>query len=509
MGKDPLGLFADEHAATQATTSAPAGLDPHRIPKAPSPSSIDPGERALAGIAAGAGSTAAVAVPFLGRVLAQPILEAGSVPWSMPGVQDAGSFREIQESIRSPLRPPATTKPLGLFNVSARRHPAELASQRVLAGARLSELQRELLEKVQLSSTKLDELQNVVDSFIDKHNLRQKGVRISASPGPLTALGGGRYEIPTKRVHLPRMGKELALHELGHAADYTSGRLGKIRGWSEEALKKGVMVALPIALAAGDEIKEMIPGTIDDRAIEFMQNHAPEIMGATLAATTLVPEAAASFKAVKHIKEVEGAAAARAAMKKFVPLWGTHLLGVIPAVVGMALARKYMRHARADKAEVNREIQGELAKLEKTSSMVRDFVEGARDIGHVGRQLGRGTVNLFKEPGTMRRLSNAAKTTGQSPEFLWGAVGAAVPATLGALYMYGTPGGKVIRERMHPESRDIILGHTKKNIGAAAVRQDDAWRERHPAMFAGLVAAGAALSGGIISKFIHDITRVL
>ena len=41
------------------------------------------------------------------------------------------------------------------------------------------------------------------------------------------------------------------------------------------------------AMIAGDRIKEMIPGTIDDRAIEFMQNHAPEIMGATLAATQL------------------------------------------------------------------------------------------------------------------------------------------------------------------------------------------------------------------------------
>jgi hypothetical protein len=401
-----------------------------------------------------------------------------------------------------------------MFGIGERRRPVEDVARRATANAELlrkghpiwplSKGDTKLLADAQLSAKKLDEMQHVVDSFIDKKNLRQKGVRISMTPGPISGLGGGRYEIPTKRVYLPRVGKELALHELGHAADYTSGTVGKIRGWGENALRKGVLISLPIALAAGDQIKEMIPGTIDDRAIEFMQNHAPEIMGATLAATTLIPEAKASFMAVKHIKEVEGSAAATKAIKKFLPLWGTHLLGAIPAVVGMALARKYMRSAREDKDEV----QAEIAKLEKTSSMVRGFVEGSKDIGHVAKQLGIGTANLFKEPGTLRRLGRAAKETGQSPQFLWGAVGAAVPATLGALYMYGTPGGKIIRERMHPESRDIILGQ-KRNPAAMATQHNEAWRERHPAMFAGLVAAGAALSGGILSKFLHDITRVL
>lgn len=505
MAKNPLGLFADEHSAEDVASATSAGATPYKIPMGASPSSIDPGERALAGLAAVAGSTAAWAVPFLGRVLAQPVLESGSVRWGMPGIQDASSFREIQQRLRTEISPAARSRPLGLFGIKARPHPVEAAATK--AGIRprdVTKIEKELLERASLSSSKLDEMQHLVDGFIDKNKLKQKGVRISMSSGPLSGLGGGRYEIPTKRVTLPRVGKELALHELGHAADYTSGRLGKIRGWTEGALHKGVLLSLPIALAAGDEIKAMIPGTIDDRAIEFMQDNAPEIMAATLAVTTLIPEAKASFLAVKHIKQVEGAAAGRKAAAKFLPLWGTHLLGAIPAVIGMALARKYMRGAREDKSYVDDEI----AKLEKTSGMVREFVEGAKDIGHVAKELGIGTATLFKDPGTLRRIGRAAKATGQSPEFLWGAVGAAVPATLGALYMYGTPGGKVIRDRMHPETRDVLLGHSR-NPAVLATADNESWRERNPAMFAGLVAAGAALSGGILSKFLHDVTRVL
>ena len=42
-----------------------------------------------------------------------------------------------------------------------------------------------------------------------------------------------------------------------------------------------------------------------------------------------------------------------------------------------------------------------------------------------------------------------------------------------------------------------------------AGKKTESWREANPARFAGLVAAGAALSGGILSRLFHDIHRVL
>jgi hypothetical protein len=307
------------------------------------------------------------------------------------------------------------------------------------------------------------------------------------------------------------VGKVLALHELGHAADYAS-RFGKFRSIAEPVLKRGALIALPIALAAGDRIKEMIPGTIDDKVISFMQDHAPEIMGATLAATSLIPEASASIRAVKHLREMElvgkqPAGTAMAAAKKLLPFWGTYLLGAIPAVVGMSLARKYMRAARAEKAELAGDVEAKLRELEKTGSM-ETLISHGKDFAHVAAEIGRGASNLIFNKGTVRQIGRAAKETGQSPEFIWGALSAALPATMGALYMYGTPGGEQIRNRLDPKPRDIILGHRKKQILHAA-NKDEEWRVANPLKFAGLVAMGAALSGGVMTKFFHDMMRVL
>src|SRR4029453_8289624 len=106
----------------------------------------------------------------------------------------------------------------------------------------------------------------------------------------------------------------------------------------EPVLQRAAMAALPIALIAGDEIARAIPGTIDDHAIRFMQAHAPTILGATLAATQLYPEAKASWLAIRPPHEVEGGGAAWRAAKKLLPQLGGYALLTIPPIVGMALA---------------------------------------------------------------------------------------------------------------------------------------------------------------------------
>jgi hypothetical protein len=244
----------------------------------------------------------------------------------------------------------------------------------------------------------------------------------------------------------------------------------------------------------------MLPGTVDDHVISFMQNHAPAIMGATLAATTLYPEAKASALAVRHIHQTEGPEAARAALKKLVPAWGSYLLGAIPAVVGMALARKYMREARADKAK---------REQTKTSSALQGIVEYGKDLLHVGKQIGTHTADLVTHPHTASKISEAAKTVGTSPEFIHGALASALPAGLASLYMYGTESGKHVRDRIDPYDRHHMLTGASGSGAFLADKVEHKWREDHPYRFAGIVAVGAAMSGGIIAKFMSDLQRVL
>lgn len=502
MAEDPLQWFAHEKVAEDSAPSF-AMEEEYKIPQMLSKSSLDPGERALAAVAAVSGSLATTIAPMIGRIAVSGPMERGSVSWKgAPPLQNVESIAHAFSVGGAPGAPLGTKGSImGLFNVEGR--------PRANPGLMSPEAAHKFEQKY---IAKLREIQPVVDSFIDKHKLTEKGVRINIQHGPLSGKGGGGFSLANKQVFLPRVGKELALHELGHAADYT-GRFGSLRRFAEPALKRGVMVALPVALAAGDRIKEMIPGTIDDKAISFMQNNAPEIMGATLAATSLFPEAKASFLAVSHLRDLEKAGkqpagTALAAAKKLAPFWGTYLIGAIPAIVGMSLARKYMRDARHEKGELQEDIEKQIQEVEKNASFVGDWISHAKDLGHITKQIGKGTTKLVTDKGTIRQISQAAKHTGSSPEFIWGAVTSALPATMGALYMYGTPGGELIRDRLDMKAQTALLGHGPKQVPGIAGK-DEVWRKENPLRFAGLVAMGAALSGGIMSKFIHDLTKVL
>lgn len=495
---DPLNWFTHEKVADIAPSPLEGVSERYQIPREIDRDSLDPGERALAGFLSVAGSVSAKVVPMIGGAIGRKAGLRGSQEWSGAPVQGQSTIGEAMDAIlnRDPSR--ATKQKnqmMGLFDIE-QSHPGGMAAAK-------SSLK---------NYGKLQEISDTVDSFIQKHDLPAKGVRMNLQSGPVSGMGGGSYHPSTKEVYLPNVGSEVALHELGHAADYTT-RMGKIRSYAEPALQRGVLAALPIALAAGDHIKEMIPGTVDDRAISFMQDHAPGIMAATLTATTLYPEAKASISAIRHIRDLERAGrqpagATMTAFKRLAPAFGSYLLGVVPAVVGMALARKYMNQARSEKSELLERTREGLGDLEKMSSGLGGLFSGVGRVGDVAKQIAIGTSDLLRQPHTLRRIGHAAKMVGGSPEFIHGALGAAIPATLGALYIYGTPGGSEVRSRLHPETKDQLLKHKALNIGPAAGKNEE-WRGAHPFRFAGLVAMGAALSGGIMSRFIHDLTRVL
>ena len=444
----------------------------------------------------------AKATPLIGRLIGRGVIGRSATDWVGPPVQGVASLSGAQQAMENHLDSggPISVKNrlLGLFDID-QTHPSfgETAA-----------LHPEKTKAIIRQHEHLGELGDVVDSYINKHDLPRKGVRINLQNGPISGIGGGSYMPQTKEVYLPHLGSEVALHELGHAADYTT-RMGRFRSFAEPILSKGVMTALPIALAAGDQIKEIIPGTIDDKAIEFMQQHAPGIMAATLAATSIYPEAKASISAIRHIRDLERlgrqpAGATMRAAKRLTPLFGSYILGAIPAVVGMALAKKYMNQARSEKKELREHAMRQFQSIEKSAGIVSGF----KAIADVGLQVGKSSIDIMKQPNTLRRIGQAAKDVGTSPEFIHGAMGAAIPATLGALYMYGTPGGAEVRSRLHPETRDRLLKHKSTDIGLGA-HTNERWRDEHPLRFAGLVAMGAAMSGGILSRFLHDLTRTL
>jgi hypothetical protein len=521
MSDDPLKFFLNEKTAGELAPDTALenieGNEQKPFTRDADPGSLDPGERAMAGMLAVGGSAAGGLATWVGQTLLRNSLMKGISPASkhMP-VQP---FEKMREGMKSG---PTKSRILGLFDVESRVPKAPEAAikdfdrmDRVGGAAK-----HPVTKGIAKQRNAMDDMVRTVDSFIDKHNLKAKGVTTHIKQGPLNWMLGPRYELASKRVYLPDVHKDIALHELGHAADYTKGRVGKTRAVMEPLLRRGAQLAIPTALIAGDRIKEMLPGTIDDKAIEFMQNHAPEIMGATLAATTLYPEAKASVLAVQHVAKTEGRQAAIKSLKRLGAGWGTYLLGAIPAVVGLSLARKYMREARAEKGETEDIVQAKLRELEKTGGLITDIPKlvgsaargirsSGRDIAHVGAQIGQQSKKMVQDREVLRRIGAAAKEVGTDPTFIQGAVVSAVPAAMASLYLFGTDSGKEIRKRMDPA--DVARSYAQKDKGMALVtkRTDDKWREDNPLRFAGLVAAGAALSGGIMSKLFSDLARVL
>lgn len=253
-------------------------------------------------------------------------------------------------------------------------------------------------------------------------------------------------------------------------------------------------------------------------------------MGATLAATSLYPEAKASILAVNHINKVEGKAAARVAMRRLGPAFGTYLLGAVPAVVGMMLAKKYMAEARKDKSMTADLVDQKIEEFEKEAGIGKILselkaipqvignlaVDGARfgrstgrDLAHLGKQIGQQSNQMIHDPGRMKKIVQAAKDVGTSPEFVQGAFAAALPSATTALYLYGTRSGGEIRKRLDPVDKEIAYSNSRKGVSFVSSRADEQWREAHPKLFAGLVGMGAAMSAGIMSKLFSDLARVL
>jgi hypothetical protein len=495
MRTDPLSFFASEKTAAEEVPNT-AGVQAQ--PK------LDTGERALAGLAAGS-SIYTLALPFVGEEVFRHFYEKETVPWgsmtSIKGVGSVGEARSRMAPKAGPLFAEAdriADDPAKLDKLLAESYPAESATKNRFLGLFDISGRPKPIKKSDVGqlAIKFDEVADTVDSFINKHNLAEKGVRMDFHGGMMNPMP--RYEMGEKLVKIPRVSKEVVLHELGHAADYTGSKLGKIRSIIDPLVRRSAPTAIPIAMIAGDSIAKAIPGTVDDKVINYVQEHAPEVLGASLAATLLYPEAKASILATRHIRATEGAEAAAKAAKRYAQAWGTYALGMIPAIVGVTLARKYMRENRARNAAAEQQMSEKTAAVMGTLKAIgSDLISTAKDIGYVTKEIGEGTAALVKNPGTMRNILRGAKEVGTSPAFIYGSLVTAVPATLGALYLYGTKGGEAMRDDSPIEKRQwkYYPEHPR----------DEDWRGRHPLAYAGIVGAATAMSGGFIAKILHDI----
>ena len=388
---------------------------------------LDPGEQAALAYNSMAKGLA-LAVPFANMPLVYKGL-SGTSPWvgtafrglkhlgmgALPGPADQGG-----PALKELLQEKDKKSFLGLFDLEAKPKVHGIVRQDMHELARMSD---------------------TVDSFIDKYHLADKGVTMDFRYSPWAAVRGASYDQVSKVVTMPRASKEILLHELGHAADFTSraGAARVLRGTIPGLLLDGL---IPAAYFVGDEIKKAIPGSVDDKVIDFAQKHGPALAMLALATKTLYPEGKASYLAIKHIHDVEGAAAAKKAAAKLIPLFGTYALATLPVIAGFSLAKKYYYETHA--------------KQEKKAGAGIDFLRGSGqslvDIGSkftdVGTQMWRGLGELTRTPDPVHKLFAAGKTVVESPQFQAGAVYSALPAAVAAYASYGHPGGKAQRAKV-------------------------------------------------------------
>ena len=498
---DPLARFPSEKIASVF------------IRERPEEAIADPTLSALAGMAA-LGPLAGATQAISQAVLAGIGQSGGSVfSRQMEGMSGLQKLEDLLEpGLENKVKRP-TSKILGLLNLEepvGRRTKSQVEFSSRVHGGTLRV--RDLPDfKTQMNlHTKVDQMKDVVDSFIDKHKLPEKGVTMSMRSGPLSFLAREYYDPKRKEIRIGKLNEPILLHELGHAADFTGSTTGKIRAKLGPAIKRIGFAAVPLALVVGDRMKETIPGSIDDKVISFVQDHAPEIIGATLAATTLYPEAKASALALKHIKEVKPEAFIPA-LKKLAPLFGTYLLGAIPAIVGASLGRKWLERARAEKGELKKE--GGLKLLKGLGQTLRQIADSVVvDVPLVAAQIGTEFSELMKRPDKWPVIRRAAKEFATDPETLMTGALHGVPAGIAAYYLLNTKGGEIIHEvgKKHVPKRTTfqVEKPLPRGVGLNIKPGDSTFRD-NAALYAGVVALGSALSASLLGRVRSDIYRVL
>lgn len=458
---------------------------------------IDPGEAAIAGLAIASGPIAQGVIPAASH-LAVTSLGPKPIKFKGPMRYNIDKLKGYEDSLKTLT---SDAKVLNLFE-------AQL----------IPRITEEMLETGKFFIPKEKEYVNkiapMVDGMLEKYKLPEKGVRLDLGGGSLQNITGPRYRISDKKIQLPWVNESYALHEVGHAAHFSepgTKLFSKLRGF----INGGAALAIPMAYVAGDEIKKMFPGKIDDKAVDFVQKHAPAIAAATWAASDVYPEVQATARAVKYVRDTKGAAAARATLKELLPALGTYVAPIIPAIVGLSLAKKWFFESKKKGIKSREEIE----KAASVLSHAKDFGSGlvggmwdvaapvGADLSYLAHQFGGQARELFQKPINefAKDIAVASAKTVKSPEFIAGAIHAGVPTALTAYVMYNTPHGLAFKER----KRQIDSRKSNREKLRNDIDRIDSKRKENDITVPVIAGITAAVSGGILTKIFSDLGKIL
>lgn len=448
---------------------------------------IDPGEAAAAGLAMASGILSQYVVPpVTSHILSQ--LGPPEVPWGGPQVSGVSKMKPFLKDLITANTPEdigkwigtesQTRKLLNLFKVHPKIAPVEFSGEAIKT---------------------LGESYETIDKMIDRYDLARKGVKIELTPSPLAAVTGPKYHHVTKTIRTPSVNEEHILHELGHAAHET-GVGAKAFGTIRNLAGKAGIMSIPMAFIAGNEIQKMLPGTVDDKIIDFVRNNAPAIMAASYAATELYPEVQATTRAVHHVYKTKGAKAAKKTLKALIPPMLSHVVPLIPILVGVSLAKKW--YMKSQKQEKNAGYFSELGRV-----LWETVVPIGSSAAHMAGQVGRQASELLQHSPQQvaKTLWHAGVDTVKSPAFASGAAMAGIPAATFAYVYHNTPTGKAYRRGLSRyEAKGGAIAKAQadlKDIQEKARDDSVTW----PA----IAGIGAALSGGFLAKLWSDIAHAL
>lgn len=483
---------------------------------------IDPGEAAAAGMAIAYGPFAQKVFPFVSGMAIHSLSDIGA-PWEGDTAHGLKNIRgqkfpdDLKKHFEDRLKlemkrapSPEVAKAIKENAEKIQRGVAvsmelgdNVGKPRKLLGGLFSAIPKPAPPNRTMSGVSPVDVENIVkiqdsvNSMLDKYKLPEKGVRVSFKSGPLSLMEGPSYDWSRKEINIPRVGKESFLHEIGHASHLT-GRGAKAANLVRNIIHKGANIAVPLSYIVGDEIQKMFPGEMDDRAVKFVQDHAPAIISSTYAASTLYPEVQATTRAVKHVYETEGAAAAKKTFKKLILPLLSYVIPVIPSIVGLGMARKWHREAKEKEQELKGLIEKDAGVLDfiPGSSMIKEVAEHA---SYIGNQVLNQSKGILRQPlkQTARDIYEAGKNFSGSPEFAAGASMAGLPAALTAYVAYNTPHGKAYTEKV----QKIGFAGEKRYRKAKKLEKDS--------LTPLIIGTTAALSGGFLAKLWSDIYKVM
>lgn len=472
---------------------------------------IDPGEAAAGGMALISSPISKFVVPaaiknLISKTYAKSDRWGGDPIYGLKRIGDSKIPKDTLEEYARLIKKQTGVAPrLDLIKLVDSFGGKELKPQSILGGLFKIDPKPAFPGKITHEPRNLDTLikiQKSVNSMLDRYNLPEKGVRLSFRSGPISRMAGPHYNYASKEIVLPKLSKDLALHEIGHAAHW-QGTGAKAAHVLRRAIARGSMLATPMAYIAGDEIQKMFPGKIDDKVVDFVQKHAPAIVASTYAAASLYPEAQATIRAISHVNKTEGAAAAKKTARALFPHFVSAAVPVIPAIVGIGLARKWHREAKENQK-----------KLEKMAGLVSGMAQFADDVrvgsGHIMKQIGPQAGKILEQPlgEFMKTMYESGKNVVKSPEFASGAAIAGIPTALIAYAKMNTPHGRLFRER----KRELGLGERNVPFGKGSPAAEIAYHEERAgedSVTPAIVGITAAISGGVIAKLMSDIGRIL